>query len=1207
MGGANAVVVLAVLPLGAFWLLTREPSRRRRALICWWIVATGLACFWWVAEADFVGKFGFNYLPYTETAANTTATTSAFEALRGASYWVDYFHIGSQVLLPGPWILVSTGVVIVGTAVVTALGLAGLCGRIPERLFLVTSLTFGFVVIAAGYAGSSGGPFSHIVQDLLQGPLSPFRNVGKFAPDVALPLVLGLAWTLSAPPWGESRRRLTRVLPGLPVSTLIVSVVAVSALVIASAPYWTGDVYESGGFASVPTYWSQVGSWLDAHQGHTNALLVPGAGFADYTWGEPTDEPIQDLANTSILWRNIIPISSDGYIQMLNAVEQTLDNGTPSPGFAQFLARQGVKYVIERNDLDLTATGAPPPAQVHEVLSETPGLTPVASFGPAEPPGQVQYGDIPVYDSPSDLRLRAVEIYRVDTPTSIVQTYAKASPLIVSGDAGSLLPLTGAGVTTGRASVLSGDNRASGTASSPDATWAITDGNQRRSTAFGGIRNNESYLLNPGQILPGTPTGVAQTFTVVPGTQHQTVEAPVGASSVSASSFGSSFLYDDPSEGPAAAFDGNPRSAWVADAVDNSVGQWISITFDRSLPLSTITITPLVGPAQRPSISQVTISTDRGSVVRSLRASATPQRVSVPRGKSLHLTITIDAVRAGVSGVGTIRVGAGFKQISVPGVSFKQQMQVPNDESSAFKGSKRNDPVVVFQRPIANANLTLGSAVTDDPAMARAFSLPKAMDASISGYVVPSPDLVLQRYLEELAPVPTGSISVTASSWLGDLPRYRPENLVEDVGVPWMASTGDARPVLDLTWSQPRQVGSVSLTLSPYTSRPTQISITSSNGTRVVRSVPKRGGLVTFPPVTTDSLRIQILRVAQQASVSPASDVYLVVPVGLEAIGVPGVSSPHIIPRGENSPIDLSCGFGPPIDVDGTKIPTSVSGTFGDLLDLSAMRFVACPTSVAVDLGAGRHTFSQASSASPFQVTSVAFQSVTDPTPSVPAPRTAAIRAWSAENRSVRVSAGPSTFLTIAQNYNTGWVATFEGRTLKPVRIDGWQQGYVVPAGAAGTITLTMSDDSSLRALLLLGAAFLVALFLLALIPPRRRVEDTARPRSLPSAWVIVTASAVALFVAAGPLALVVVPLLWVARRWGSRAMAVTAFLSFLVAGIAAALSPAAVLAPTAGAFGRPAQIASVVALAAVLCSLIAERQLKPDVTRQDELLLPRE
>ena len=196
MGGVNATVVFAVLPVGVVWLITRAPGPRRRALAIWWLVALGLATFWWIVPTYLQGKYGYNYVPYTESAVTTTSTASAFEALRGASYWTDYYHL-STPLIPGAWTLVTSASAIVGTALVTAMGLCGLARRIVERLFLVATLSVGVLAIAIGYSGSLAGPFSHHVQTLLQGGLAPLRSVAKFSPDVALPIALGLVWLVS--------------------------------------------------------------------------------------------------------------------------------------------------------------------------------------------------------------------------------------------------------------------------------------------------------------------------------------------------------------------------------------------------------------------------------------------------------------------------------------------------------------------------------------------------------------------------------------------------------------------------------------------------------------------------------------------------------------------------------------------------------------------------------------------------------------------------------------------------------------------------------------------------------------------------------------------------------------------------------------------------------------------------------------------------
>ena len=134
-----------------------------------------------------------------------------------------------------------------------------------------------------------------------------------------------------------------------------------------------------------------------------------------------------------------------------------------------------------------------------------------------------------------------------------------------------------------------------------------------------------------------------------------------------------------------------------------------------------------------------------------------------------------------------------------------------------------------------------------------------------------------------------------------------------------------------------------------------------------------------------------------------------------------------------------------------------------------------------------------------------------------------------------------------------------------------------------------MQSNALYELLLGVGGALLIALLILALLPSRRRSLDEGGPRSTPSYWLLLGLSAAALVVVAGPLALVMIPMLIIARRWGLRSMAVTAFLAFVTAGVIAAWHPASTVSSSANAFGAPAQLASVVALAAVLTALVAD------------------
>ena len=345
------------------------------------------------------------------------------------------------------------------------------------------------------------------------------------------------------------------------------------------------------------------------------------------------DEPLAVLTSTSITARSVVPLVH-GNTVMLSTVEAAIATGTAQPGLAEYLARSGMDYVVERNDLDQKVTGSPPPAVVHQVLSETTGLSEVASFGPLLPESQVTHGALPAYDSPSSVHLRAVEIYRVGAAQAAgeVQTFAASRPVVVSGSTDSLLPLAGAGVLAGRPAVLARDPDAGGVASAPGATWAVTDGNQRRAVTFGQIDNGYSYLLGPGQRPGGSIAAIPLDYQVVSGKGTQTVSSPIGASSVSATSVGSSPLFNEPGQGPDSAFDGDPTTAWVATAADGSVGQSLSITFDRAVPLFVIAVTPLDNSTLRPSISRVAVTTDAGRSTGPSRSGTHPSPCSSPRG-----------------------------------------------------------------------------------------------------------------------------------------------------------------------------------------------------------------------------------------------------------------------------------------------------------------------------------------------------------------------------------------------------------------------------------------------------------------------------------------------------------------------------------------------------------------------------------------------
>ena len=448
------------------------------------------------------------------------------------------------------------------------------------------------------------------------------------------------------------------------------------------------------------------------------------------------------------------------------------------------------------------------------------------------------------------------------------------------------------------AAVLSNDLHSATAASKTNATWVITDGNQRQAVAFGKVDNNLSYLLGPDQELYRYPP---LTYGSPGPTDSQTVAAPIGAKSVDASSYSSTTLNLDPSDGPASAFDGNPSTAWVASGAGRSIGQWVSIAFDREVDLKSITISPLNDSPNRPTIKWVTLTTDRGSVRRYIPVRSTPVTVSVAPGWTRQLKIAIYNVRSAKKRVNP-PLGAGIIDVTIPGVSFTPAMRLPSDQLSTFSKKPQGATILNFADPVTNPNLDFDGPISNQPPITRRFALPKVTSTTISGTAVPNPGPELEALLSALTTSPEQSIQVSASSSLRDLPRFRAQNLVASSPLPWIAGLNDRDPSITVRWSGMRSVDSIAIGVSNRASRPTGLLITSPSGRRTV-SLPRHGGVVSFAPLDTDTMQIHFLGVVKRKSTVPTGSLpvglplskRIVLPVGLSSVAVPSLENSNQI------------------------------------------------------------------------------------------------------------------------------------------------------------------------------------------------------------------------------------------------------------------------------------------------------------------------
>ncbi|MGW6908449.1 alpha-(1-_3)-arabinofuranosyltransferase domain-containing protein [Streptomyces sp. NPDC054940] len=1159
MGGVNAASTLAsLLPVGLY-LLSRPAGPRQRKLIGWWVPGVILATAWWVVPLLLLGTYGENFLPYVESSQTTTETMSATEALRGAGNWVAYLHFG-EAWLPAGWTVASATVAIVCSALAAGLGLAGLARRdMPERRWLVLTVVTVALILLAGYSGTFGAPFHGVVQDWLDGGLVPFRNIYKFQTGLALALVLGIAHLVGVAAEARGARRVR----GRRFAPLIAAVLVLPGLMW---PYLNGSILNPGSFKEIPKYWQATADWMEKYSPDARALVVPATAHGIYTWGSTIDQPLDVVADSRWAQRDYVPFGTPGNRRAMDAVEQALVSGGQVPGLADYLSRAGIYYVVVRNDLDPDQIGQVPTTTVKRTLEQS-GYERVTGLGPAETVGTIA-PDTPLQVEGLYPQVRAVEIYKPvgeDVPRPHqAGLQPVADTAVVSGGPEALLPL--ASKLRGRASVLTGDNHPG--LGSP-SVQVVGDGLRRADTRFGLINANTSYTYtrdernapdaaqdageSPHQILPTS------------GLDHQTVAELRGARSVTASSYGS-WLFHLPQFDPVNAFDGNPDTAWTEGSEGSPDGEWLRIAFaggSYDMP-SSFKVTPLPQEGVREAPTRVRVETEKGAVSSFLRPDGSAQTVKAPAGETgwMKLTIT-DTVsrRAGLT-------GAGFSEIDLPDVQVTRLLRLPTDA----KGSGAE--IVSLSR---TADPTGLSPTGTEAGLHRRFTTSTSGTYEIRASAIPVPGEELDKLLYEVAPDQQNRIVATADSTARLGAGLSPRNLTDgDLTTAWVA--GD-RPTIHLSWPGKQAVGEVVLApAGGLSTRPTEVHISSPDGAAIA-GVDENGN-VRFPPITTDRLDITITQTAPLTLYNPMVGEDLQLPVGLTEAYIPALDQYRTPKPKATRTFSLPCGDGPVVSVDGKLHETSVRGTVRDLVERRRVEVTLCQRGrddAELQLAAGDHQV-EGGDAGPLTLTDVTLTRGTVADASTAA-RDLEIRDWLGDRRAVSVGSGAASYLTTYENFNDGWHATLNGKELTPVRLDGWQQGWRIPAGAGGTVELSY-EPAVLYEGGLIGSAGALAL-LAGLALWRRRAPNPDEPQTAPPSpglWLgTVAVTVVAVFIA-GWFALLVPALAVVA--WRRHALLVPiALVALAGAGVVTAVGAGEPVGAGEGAFGKTAQLLALIGL----------------------------
>ena len=1075
VGGVNAAATFAVIPLGVVWLLTREAGPRRRTLMTWWPIFTIMGCLWWLVPLVVLGAYSPPFLDYIETAALTTYPTNLFDALRGTSAWVPYleprWRAGAD--------LITTPLLIQHSTVLLVLGFAGLARRDnPHRVFAAAGVLVGVLMVTFGHSGDFTGWFATDQRAWLDGVLAPLRNVHKFDAVIRIPLVLGLAHLVDVllTTWHE--RNGTRdggsvaasVRPTLStrVQHLAVVWLAVIAVVGAAQPAWTGRLAPSDAFTEVPQYWSDAATWVAERDPDARTLLLPGSDFGSYVWGTPQDEPLQPLASAPWGVRNAIPLAPVGNIRALDALEERLGRGEGSKGLTDYLRRLGVQFLLVRNDLKRSADVVDP-VLVHQTLATMPGIDLVKTFGPVvggEPKITREGVEISINQGWQG-SYSAIEVFEVTDASAPAVGVSDVTRVI--GDPESLLDLSENGVLDDQPTVLGHD-----AADLDDSTGPVilTDSMRLRHRYFASMHDGASATLTAkeaDELRDRRDYEVTTDPRWYTRAEYEGIEGLTASSSLSeATTVGGA----QPGKLPYAALDGDPRTSWVSRP---DVRKYPFLRVALSTEMSPDSVQVTLGDAPG-TLSDVRVRTEAGVGDPVVMGAGDTSTIPLPPGPTSWIQVE-DAEQRDDRQL-------SIAELEVPGLSAVRWLRLP----SVPDGWGAPDVISLSAR----ADLRTGCALVDQSIRCRPEALdegeeasglhrildlpasetyePRLMVAPRPGDAVPA--MLQEGQLVSVAASSRASSGASASSAVGAFDA--------NPATTWISSWTDTSPTLDISWLTRRTVRGIDLSLDPTAParRPERVTVTYPGGTQSVSL--SKDGRATLKPFRTTSLAVMISQASEGGNLD-SDGTGSPIGVGVSEISVRGVPFARIDVG--TRPVDYGCGSGPALSVNGRTIRTAVVAAPLDLHLGEAVEARLCGVEdLVLTSGTNRIAYDATAAIRPVSLvlTRAGSTGVAGTT------RPAAVSGST-------YTSGAGDLLVMRRNVNTGWTAKVGGRTATPVTVDGWQQGFQLPAGAR-SVDVSFAPNLAYRSGLALGGVLLLGSVLLYLWWWRRGLRDAHGP-----------------------------------------------------------------------------------------------------------------
>ena len=1059
VGSAHWAVAAALVGMVAAAPLVRTHA----AQLGRWLLLAVLASAWWVAMLVWERSHATDV---TGLLTDTDTRDLVSEAL-GAAGW----SLG--------WLLVAAAAPLVIATAALALR-AGGRGR---------PLTIGLLGLSAlAIAAHLGLELPVIAADVSDGAPNPLSPVLAWLALAALvswaPLVEQLHSRL--PERVEVPGSVRQLLPVLVAAAVVVTTVAGFALAVRERP--------AAAAATSAGLWDRVAQWSDdAPDGRV--LVLPAVDsrlepqVADALEGRP--------------WvaRDPLPRSSAAGTAALDHVVWRLSRGLGGPGTRAALDGLGIAYVIVRNDLPTSDDRVRPSALVRQALVSQ-GAIRMAVF----PANDERTGEATeVTDFGVRTEEDSVEVWSTGRAPGLL--LYDESTIVAAGDAGTAADLADAGLAGSTALTLS---------SPDDSVVELLSDSARRQDV------DQREALDPfGPYLMAdadpevVPSGAAR-----PPTASRRL---TGVRSISASSSAADLgaVPRRPEADPVAALDGNVFTAWQpADGA--GVGQWWEVVFSEPTDLSEATAQLVQNVFVGGIVTRVRLEYDGASTEVDVPPGGLVSLA--PAGVVNRLRIVATDFEADAAG----RTSFGISELTVPGIAVRDELVVSGPATQTWLLASRPSSHVRCAPAAPGAGSAESGADLDPGDIATACDpglsvggpdngpIDRVLDVDesveVTGRVwMRAADSDIAAKMVDLIAEP--SVVVTGSSVAAPDLSTRPQAAADDDDTTaWRPSPEDEQPTLTLTWDSPRRVNGLRILVPPDgpASTPTRVQVQAAAAGSSPAPPPAEADVTTDGTVRTDPVRTTQLTVTFLADDGLTSvDTLTVgrrqVPIAVAEVEVLG--GPEVVYDDERVRT-LPCGSGPSVTLAGDRVATSATASADDLVRASMVRARLCdrPT-----LPAGQVPLKvQASNRwvplgivlsgpdGPFG--EVDRDSSLPPGEAGPQVLAALPSGAARGNDAVLdVQGDGSGTLTLAVPAGKGWSARVGDQTLDSVTVDGWSQGWVVPAGTE-QVVIDYSAARSLRWAVgsgLVGWAAVLALAVLGSVFSRSRGWKKPRDQAI--------------------------------------------------------------------------------------------------------------